>query len=474
MSDTFNCPNCGAPLDYQGSDPIIRCPYCSTSVVVPDNLRAKPSFSPQPSNFTLSGAGDVGSLLQKAMRFKEVKDLAQAGNKLEAIRLYREITNADLETARTAVEALAANQPITMSGFSKEELKASLAQVVSHDVSGPVFSAPRTFETRTVPRSNNFAGCFPGCFIIGFVTLILAIVFFSQPGALGPNGILSGLPIPGIGFAIEQLSFGGNGIGPGLFSDLRPLAVDPASGAIFAADYSGGRIQAFDPSGKFITQWTVKSKYSDIYITGMAADRKGHVFVVESGSIHRYDTSGALQKTIQIPDINLYNLVVGADGNLVAAAHDNTIVRLTPEGDVLDTFKNVLSENGGAEDASPIHVAVDGEGNIYVLSTKNNAVFKFSSNGKFINRFGSKGKQNGQFSFPTGGIAVDGFGRVYVADFQDILVFDDNGLYQNMIFTNTEVFSVTFDDQNNLYATARTHDDMSKLSKFNVQKPDEN
>ena len=42
MPDTFNCPNCGAPLDYKGSDPIIRCPYCYISVVVPENLRAKP------------------------------------------------------------------------------------------------------------------------------------------------------------------------------------------------------------------------------------------------------------------------------------------------------------------------------------------------------------------------------------------------------------------------------------------------
>ena len=62
MSDTFNCPNCGAPLDYKGSDPIIRCPYCNTSVVVPDNLHAKPSFSSQPGNFTLGGAGDVDKI----------------------------------------------------------------------------------------------------------------------------------------------------------------------------------------------------------------------------------------------------------------------------------------------------------------------------------------------------------------------------------------------------------------------------
>lgn len=46
MLDTFNCPNCGAPLDNHGSDPVVRCPFCNSSVVVPKKLREKPT--PQP------------------------------------------------------------------------------------------------------------------------------------------------------------------------------------------------------------------------------------------------------------------------------------------------------------------------------------------------------------------------------------------------------------------------------------------
>src|SRR5512140_898424 len=107
MSDTFNCPNCGAPLDYKGSDPIIRCPYCNSSVVVPDNLRAKLEFSSQPHNFTLSGVGDMSNLINRARRFKEVKDLARAGNMDEAVRVYSEITGVSPEMARPSVEALA-------------------------------------------------------------------------------------------------------------------------------------------------------------------------------------------------------------------------------------------------------------------------------------------------------------------------------------------------------------------------------
>jgi sugar lactone lactonase YvrE len=476
MSDTFNCPNCGAPLDYQGSAPIIRCPYCNTSVVVPDNLHAKPSFSSQPGNFTLGGAGDLGGLLQKAMRFKEVKDLAQAGNKLEAIRVYREITGADLETARAAVDALAANQPIMLSSFSAADVRASVAEA-RQVLNSPTFSAPQTIQTDATTRSGSRAGCWVGCLSVGLVVLALAIVLGSMAGPLGLGNMFSGLPIPGIGFATQQMSFGGEGAGPGLFTGLQALAVNPATGAIFAADKTGGRVQAFDPSGKFITQWKLTSDASSTYITGMAADRKGNVFIVMNGDIYRYDANGALQQTLKVPDANFYNLVVGADGNLVAAASitfkNESIIRMTPDGAVLNTFADVISSNGGKIE-SVIHVAVDGSGDIYAAGSDNTAVFKFSPDGKFISRFGSKGTQNGQFNFLTGGIAVDGYGRVYVGDYGSIQVFDSNGLYQNTISTFDDSFCMTFDDQNNLYTTNRGSGDVDKITRFSVQKPPEN
>jgi ribosomal protein L7/L12 len=37
---------------------------------------------------------------------KEVVELARAGKTLEAIKLYRELTNADFESAKAAVEAI--------------------------------------------------------------------------------------------------------------------------------------------------------------------------------------------------------------------------------------------------------------------------------------------------------------------------------------------------------------------------------
>src|SRR5262249_23178288 len=98
---------------------------------------------------------------------------------------------------------------------------------------------------------------------------------------LGP----SPTPSPTRGFATIVLSFGSKGVGPGMFSDARSVAVD-AKGVIYVADYTGGRLQVFDPEGKFITQWLVDTKMP---LEAMAADRNGVVYVVQGGDISRYE-----------------------------------------------------------------------------------------------------------------------------------------------------------------------------------------
>ncbi len=38
MPQSFNCPNCGATLDYSGAGRTMKCPYCGTLVQVPEQL----------------------------------------------------------------------------------------------------------------------------------------------------------------------------------------------------------------------------------------------------------------------------------------------------------------------------------------------------------------------------------------------------------------------------------------------------
>jgi tripartite motif-containing protein 71 len=63
----------------------------------------------------------------------------------------------------------------------------------------------------------------------------------------------------------------------------------------------------------------------------------------------------------------------------------------------------------------PYAIAVAPNGNVYVTSIWQSAVFYYTANGVYLGRFGNAGHQLGAFDLPTG-IAVAPNGDVYVAD----------------------------------------------------------
>ncbi len=479
MSDTFNCPNCGAPLDYHGNDPIIRCPYCSSSVIVPENLRTKPSFSSKPSNFTLSGRGDLGGLINQAKRIKEVKDLAEAGEMEEAISLYREITGTDDFSARQAVGKLSAGQPITFTGLNQAEVRSAVKMATTPGI---------TVQTLDKQTSRGIGRAI-GCFVTVLTLTILASVLIPLLGAgvgifaafKGINEAAPGVNIPGVelpqveipgvdlpgvapsGFATQELTFGGEGTGPGLFGDVRAIAVNPSNGNLYAANYDDGRVQVFDPQGKFITQWIIPKEISDPYFGTMAVDRNGTVYIPVFGKIKRYESSGKALDEIKIKNMHIDDLTVAADGSLVAVANGETLLWLSPEGEVLNQLEDAVSTVSGDSELGA-KVAVDGLGNVYLLGTFNNAVFVFSPDGKYVNRFGSDGDEAGQFRAAQT-LEIDGKGRIFVSDVKGVQVFSNDGRYLDVIKVQYFAYGLAFDDQGKLYVTTN----QKKVEKFKIR-----
>jgi DNA-binding beta-propeller fold protein YncE len=273
------------------------------------------------------------------------------------------------------------------------------------------------------------------------------------PGKKGPPA-LGGKTEPNA-FANTTLDFGSEGIGPGMFKDARAIAVD-ASGKIYVGEYIGGRIQVFDPDGKFITQWMVDPKMP---LTGMAADRNGVVYIVQSGTITRHEgETGKLLGTITYPEgWGFDDVRVAADGGLVASWYKNRddVVRFNSSGQVVRTIRAAISSVTDDSELD-MDVAIDGLGNIYALGSFNNAVFKFSPEGKYLTKFGDSGDQSGQFRAPQA-IAVDGKGRVYVSDIKGVQVFDTNGRYLTMFKPDGTASGMVFNDKNELFIAARNH-----------------
>lgn len=382
MLKTFQCPKCGAPVNYEqdviGANLTARCTYCNSALSVPDEMTGRPAQIISHVNI----------------------DLRNSGTKATKIILLIVL----IPLIGVIIGAIA------MGGFLVPLLSGMRSKVVT---------PPSPPSTRKGPTA------------------------------------LGGKTQPTNAFANTTLDFGSEGIGPGMFKDARAIAVD-ASGKIYVGEYIGGRIQVFDAEGKFITQWMVDPKMP---LTGMAADRNGVVYVVQSGTISRHqgETGNLLGKVAYSEGWGFDDIRVGADGSLVASWYKNRddIVRFNSSGQVVRTIRAAIST---VTDESELdtQVAVDGLGNIYALGSFNNAVFKFSPEGKFIARFGDAGDQTGQFRAPSA-IAVDGKGRVYVSDFKGVQVFDSNGRYLAVFDPPGTASGMVFNDKNELFIAARNH-----------------
>jgi len=302
------------------------------------------------------------------------------------------------------------------------------------------------------------------------VGVAIALVAFLIPTVLRTDatngrrpGLLPGLTKPAApgskdqpaGFASLSLKFGSEGIGPGMFKDARSIGIDGA-GKIYVGEYTGGRVQVFGPDGRFLTQWTVDPKMP---LRGLAADRKGTVYIVQRGQITRHegDSGKDLGEVNYGGGGGFDDLTMSPDGGFVGAWYSNRddIVRFNAAGEVTRTIRAAISSTSGDSELNT-RVAVDGLGNIYALGSFNNAVFKFGPDGKFLTRFGDAGDQAGQFRAPSA-IAVDGKGRVFVSDIKGIQIFDGNGRYLKVFKPDGMGFGMVFNDNNELLIAARNH-----------------
>jgi sugar lactone lactonase YvrE len=288
--------------------------------------------------------------------------------------------------------------------------------------------------------------------------------------------------------------FGGRGDGDGKFFNLVNVAVD-SQGYIYTTDTSARRVQRFnsigqfvakwadpgefitidekdniyvghsginsinkyDTSGKLLTDWSSRSGETPRFygIGGIAADRLGLVFVADysnfqiegywSDGLFSYKFGGSFPEAGQFnPDLygGPADVAVDEQGNLyVADVGNHLIKKFDPQGHLMLQWGGEGQGNGQfyipeGMPGTPLHLAVDKQGNVFVADAGNFRVQKFDGQGRFVTSFGSKGDGNGQFSgfvSPGGpwGIAVDSQGQVYVTDRggNSVQKFDNNGRF---------------------------------------------
>ncbi len=469
----FRCPECGAPLEPEAGTLTMKCSYCGATVIIPESLRTPPKGSGpslgQIFDFGLQGL-DMNKIVGNAMQLPQAIALAKEGRVDEAAAMYSQITGMEHADAVAAIKAMAAGHAVSLTpgqaGVTWGQPRPGFQQPAS---------AVSVSSTAYAGQPTESASSGRGCTALGGIMAVVGVaVVLLVAGALYlfKGGSLTASMLP-IGFAKQSLSFGGEGIGAGMFQDPRSIGVD-ANGNISVADFEDGRVQTFDSTGKFQSAFTLNGDGSKVYVTSMTVGRDGRIYVARNLKIFVYDAAGNELDQFGDSDHHYESVTMGGDGKLYAISGSESIVRLLPDGtvdlEIPDTFAKVT----GDIDIDS-HVAADGLGNMYIVGGFHYLVLKYNPQGTYVDQFGGEAKgapgtEPGKFTSPRA-IAVDGYGRIYVSDFLDVQVFDADGSYLNRIPLDKGVaFGLAVDDQNRLYAVTN----QGQVTRFDLPAPSAN
>ena len=218
---------------------------------------------------------------------------------------------------------------------------------------------------------------------------------------------------------------------------------------MYVADQVNNRIRKITTSGVVSTLAGSSQGYADGTGTsaqfdnpfGVAVDGAGNVYVADynNHSIRKITTSGVVS-TLAGSGTSGYadgtgtsaqfnspiGVAVDGAGNVYVADENNHRIRKITTSGVVSTLAGSTSgytdgTGTSAQFKYPNGVAVDGAGNVYVADLSNHRIRKITASGVVSTLAGSaSGYADGtgtsaQFSYPTG-VAVDGAGNVYVAD----------------------------------------------------------
>jgi ribosomal protein L7/L12/outer membrane protein assembly factor BamB len=368
----------------------------------------------------------------------QLHGLIREGRKIEAIKLYRQSYDVGLKESKDIIEALERGEAL-----SNIQFLSSMRPLVTQD-------EIRTREKTISHGQPNSVGCLgPGLLILILISIFVPLFF----ALTQPTGLLfePWARINPFAPATLDLSFGGEGNAPGLFQDPRHVAVD-SQGNIFIGEYSSGQVQVFNEEGEFITLWSLPGDNPVLY--GMAVDHQGRMYAIVSQHLYVLNAFTGQVFTEWKPPEDGWgsdHLAVGSDQRVIVSwglGTDN-ILRYMPDGSLDLWLKAAIGSTEGGS-VSEVKVAVDRLGEIYALSTTSSVIYRFDSQGKLIGRFGGRGEEKGQFETPYI-LAVDRKSRIYVSDFKGIQVFDSDGRYLYKVTRNSFVYGMAFDEQNRLY-----------------------
>lgn len=273
--------------------------------------------------------------------------------------------------------------------------------------------------------------------------------------------------------------WGSRGPSKGHFN--RPTGIDlledsTGQTVLVIADTGNHRLRNYTHDGMFIDKWGTEGSGSGEFRSpvGVAVTADNHVWVADSAN-HRLQKTEISSRSLRRAPGTLTDLfdgdqaapfgapvdvAVDGDGNLyVVDREQDRVQKFAPSGELVKAWGG--HGDGEGELDRPTAVAVDGEGNVLVADSGNDRVQKFDADGRFLMQWGTSGSNGGEFRQPTG-VAVDRENNVYVADSHNhrIQKFDAEGRYLGWAGGEgsddgqlLEPYGVVVDSQGRIYVT---------------------
>lgn len=185
---------------------------------------------------------------------------------------------------------------------------------------------------------------------------------------------------------------------------------------------------------------------------GLALSPSGDVFVGDDsnggygGHLAQFTGAGTLTDTWAFSGgtpVNPDGVAVDGSSVVFVTDPDHNRIRKYTRGFVFSSFVTAFQ---------PVDIALNGADEVFVVALGGQQVQKFTNGGSLLATIGSAGVGPGQFQDPQG-IAVDGGGRIYVADFtrMRILRFLASGSFDMEFATPGSPADVAVGPDGNVY-----------------------
>jgi len=490
-----------------GAPPTTPVPALATTIGQPRKLAVTAAgvyFSSGNSVFRLDGSGtltliagnsragfggDGGPAVGAQLNSPQGVALDSAGNLYIADSLNNRVR---MVNTQGVISTFAGNGGISIPGFwgdggAATDANLHLPTGVAVDSSGNVYIAAASDNTVRIVTTDGIINIFAGSGYAGYYgdqsatqptpvvgTATLAGLHGPQDVAIGPGGSIyiadtgnAAIRMVAAGGIISTVA-GTGAIGlagdgglatSSAMSEPYSVAVD-SSGNFVIADYGNNRIRKVDKTSGNISTIAGTGNIgfagdgsaatgAILHLpTGVALDSSGNVYVADSlnnrirkiagsniatvagngGLSSSGDSGPATSAQLNTP----LGVAVDRAGNIYIADSLNNTIRRVSAGGTISTFAGNSvpgnSGDGGAPTAAQLNgpqgVAVDAAGNLYIADTQNHKVRKIS--GGAISTFAGSGTAgfSGDGSAATAaslnapfGVAVDAAGNVYIAEF---------------------------------------------------------